>query len=99
MNDSLYMLNEYVRRIKNGSSNVYQFFSVGVLALVFIAVYILVKGQYLAGGLLLAFCFISFFVLFSAQQVTKDIMEVEKIVKRLKQGRHPGNKSHLSYQQ
>ena len=84
MNDSLYMLNEYVRRIKNDSRNVYQFFSIGVLALVFIAVYILVKGQYLAGVLLLVFCFISFFVLFSAQQVTKDIMEVEKIVKRLK---------------
>ena len=84
MNDSLYMLNEYVRRIKNDSGNVYQFFSIGVLALVFIAVYILVKGQYLAGVLLFVFCFISFFVLFSAQQVTKDIMEVEKIVKRLK---------------
>ncbi len=84
MNDSLYMLNEYVRRIKNDSRNVYQFFSIGVLALVFIAVYILVKGQYLAGVLLLVFCFISFFVLFSARQVTKDIMEVEKIVKRLK---------------
>ena len=84
MNDNLYMLNEYVRRIKNDGRNVYQFFSLGTLALVFIAVYILVKGQYLAGGLLLVFCFISFFVLFSAQQITMDIMEVEKIVKRLR---------------
>ena len=84
MNDNLYMLNEYIRHIKNDSRNVYQFFSIGILALVFIAVYILVKGQYLAGVLLLVFCFISFFVLFSAQQVTKDIMEVEKIVKRLR---------------
>jgi len=84
MNDSLYMLNEYVRHIKNSSRDVYHFFSAGILILVFIAAYILFKGQYLAGVLLLVFCFISFFVLFSAQQVTKDIMEVEKIVKRLK---------------
>lgn len=81
--DKYYFLNEKIRHIKKDSMNVYQFFSLGILAIMFIAAYILYIGHYIAGVLLLGFCFIGFFMLFPAQQVTKDIEEIEKQVSRL----------------